>query len=337
LNWNQPGDTLKCLGCVAAQTFAKYSTIVVDNGSSDDSVARFRALPQSVRTVALERNLGFSEGMNAGIRLAFEESHEFVWLLNNDAFAEPTCLERLVSALTQDPGLVMVGPKLFWGDGREQEPGAMADWRSGAFENLSAAELVSRTGHDFWLMGAAPLVRVSALRNVGLFEPAFFAYMEDADLGVRLSYVGNIRVVPEAVVVHTGGATSGGYASAFCQYLMTRNRWLFLSRNAPPGSRWARWLRFTAGSLRIAQIYEAKGLEPARLGVLAGVTAARRGEFGPPGRLDDCGWFERLASTHPTRFGNWLDTIARWLETAWGLTHQSPATGTRQTRRNVVG
>ena len=108
-----------------AQEGPPPAVLVVDNGSSP---ANRRALADATagrcEVLWLPRNLGFAGGMNAGIRHAARAGHEYVWLLNNDAFPAPDCLRQLTAAMAADPRLAAVTPALFYPDGREQHAGA---------------------------------------------------------------------------------------------------------------------------------------------------------------------------------------------------------------------
>ena len=92
LNWNRADLTCTCVSHVLAQRGADADLLVLDNGSTDDSVGTIRASGLDVAVTALDRNCGFAAGMNVGLQHALDHGYEFVWLLNNDAFADPHCL-----------------------------------------------------------------------------------------------------------------------------------------------------------------------------------------------------------------------------------------------------
>ena len=106
LNWNGAEDTLRCLESLSRQTLKPTRTVVVDNGSTDDSVARIRAWSEgksNVVMIASPDNLGFAAGSNLGIRLAMKSGAEYVLLLNNDTVVEPDALDHLVGFMTSHP------------------------------------------------------------------------------------------------------------------------------------------------------------------------------------------------------------------------------------------
>jgi GT2 family glycosyltransferase len=101
LNWNGIEDTLSCLESVNKQTFEDFKIIVIDNGSVDESVKILKTLPPQDSLVKLynEKNLGFSGGVNTGIKWAIENNISHVALLNNDAIIDKDWLENLTLSI----------------------------------------------------------------------------------------------------------------------------------------------------------------------------------------------------------------------------------------------
>ncbi len=166
-------------------------------------------------------------------------------------------------------------------DCSEQPAGGTVNWTTGEHRLLLSDDMTAERAASLpdgaWVTGTAPLIRVSALRQVGLFEPGFFAYWEDVDLSIRLTRAGGrIAAVPGAVARHLGGGTSGGEGSPLVSFLDTRNRWLLLQRQARVGSPRVRWMRYLATALRRAARYDVRGRKELGAAILAGVLAARR-------------------------------------------------------------
>src|SRR3954471_25029109 len=107
LNWNQSSLSLRCISHLASQS-VNLDILLVDNGSHEDDVKTLRSSEWSFQLKCLGDNLGFAAGMNAGIAHAIENRYEYVWLVNNDAFATPECLRLLLARIQQDPTLAMV-------------------------------------------------------------------------------------------------------------------------------------------------------------------------------------------------------------------------------------
>lgn len=199
--------------------------IVVDNGSTDGSVEHLRTRYPVVDVIALERNVGFAAGVNAGLAVA---DTEYVALFNNDMEIEPDCVAELVAALDADPRAGSATAKMRM----LREP----DVLDGAGDSLTWYGGAWRIGHGarddgsfdaprpvLSACGGAALYRRAALDDVGLLDPSFFAYLEDVDWGVRAQLAGwSCRYVPTAVVRHLGGATSRR-VSELETYLVHRN------------------------------------------------------------------------------------------------------------------
>ncbi len=209
--WNGLSLLDGALGALAAQT-VPARVIVVDNGSTDGTTAHVQEGWPEVSVVALAENRGFAAAVNAGIAAAPDS--EYVALLNNDMAPEPGWLAELVAALDADARAGSAASKLRM----LREPGVLdgagdlvtwygATWRRGHGEP-------DRGQYDEPGVVASPcagaaLYRRRALDEVGGFDERFFAYLEDADWGLRAQLAGwRCIYVPTAVALHLGGATS---------------------------------------------------------------------------------------------------------------------------------
>lgn len=114
VNWNGWRDTLDCLASLQEQEYGNLQVVVVDNGSTDDSVERIRSAFPEARLIETGKNLGFSSGCNVGLRAALAGSAEFVWLLNNDTICPPDTLRKLVRRAMASPEAGLVGTVLFY-------------------------------------------------------------------------------------------------------------------------------------------------------------------------------------------------------------------------------
>jgi GT2 family glycosyltransferase len=302
LNWNQPALTLECVRHLeAAGSPVALPVVLVDNGSTARNLATLKAgLPFQCSLVQVANNLGFAEGMNVGLRHALAIGHEYVWLLNNDAFPTSDCLEHLVRAMDDCSKIAMVSPRLLYPDGREQHAGGRVDWASGKHVVGSADDLACDCKIGDWLTGTAPLIRLSAIKDVGLFDPRFFAYWEDVDLSTRFIRAGwAIRAVPAATCTHLGSASTGGEHSPFSNYLMTRNAWLFLRKHLPRKQQKASLLGLVTSRLEQAALFHAMGRPATAAAMVAGLTAIFRGETGRPCLASTPSFFDRLVLSHP--------------------------------------
>jgi len=210
LNWNGWQDTIACLTAIDGLDYDNRFVIVVDNGSTNDSVQRIREAHPAVELICTGRNLGYAGGVNVGIRLALERGAEFVWLLNNDAKPLPNALSALVGKALEQPDLGAVGSVLMYMSSQTE----VQAWGGGRVNCwLGRASHATSRKEDPWfdyLTGASLLLRCAALAKVGLFDDGFFLYWEDTDLSFRLRRQGwRLGVAAESVVLHKVGASSG--------------------------------------------------------------------------------------------------------------------------------
>ena len=225
------------LPSVAAQRFRDFRVVVVDDASSDDTVAWLRATWPDVDTVALERNGGVTAAFNACLRAA--QAAEFVALFNNDVELDPDCLGELVRAMRDHPEAGSATGKLVDYHRRELLDGAgdAFRWTATAFRRghgqpddgrYRAPEAV------FGACGGAAIYRRSALDDVGWFDESFYAFSEDVDWALRAQLAGwTCRYVPSAVAFHMGSATLGSGLTDFTAYHLWRNAIWLVAKNYP--------------------------------------------------------------------------------------------------------
>ncbi|HSC91324.1 MAG TPA: glycosyltransferase family 2 protein [Gaiellaceae bacterium] len=247
----------RCLDSVRS-----YETVVVDNGSTDGTVALVRErFPAAI--LVEQENRGLAAGWNAGMRAASSPRH--VLFLNADAWVVGDGVERLAAFADAHPRAAYVGPRLRYPDGRLQRSvrGFPTLWRL-ATEYLFLRKLAPRSRllnayygagfpHDRaveaeWLMGACFLGRREALEQVGPADESFFLFGEETDWCRRLHGAGwSVWFTPDAEVVHVLGASHGG--RMFRELVSAHLRFLAKHRGAAYAERarlllaWSLWLR----------------------------------------------------------------------------------------------
>jgi len=207
LNWNGRRDTLACLDSLSRLDYPNREIIVVDNGSTDDSVARIRAAHPGVTLLETGANLGFSGGCNAGIRDALARGFRYVWLLNNDTQADPAALSALVETAERDADTGAVASVVYCLD----RPGTVEIWGGGRV-NLRTGKLriLRAPAEPNCLFACSLLLRDDALHRAGLLDERFFLYWEDTDLTLRIRRAGyRLAVAPDSRVHHRGSASTG--------------------------------------------------------------------------------------------------------------------------------
>ena len=226
-----------CLESLWRQTFTEFEVVVVDNGSSDDSAAYLRSVQNSrLRVVELPTNLGFAGGCNAGIVKA---RGRFIATLNNDAEVDPAWLTELVRVMESAPGIGMCASKiLFHGERDRIDKAGHLIYLDGLNHGRGSGEpdigQFEKSEEVLFPDGAAALYRREMLDQVGLFDDVFFAYGDDADLGLRGRLAGWTCIyVPTAVCYHMHSATAGEF-SPLKAFLIERNRIFVLVKLFPP-------------------------------------------------------------------------------------------------------
>ena len=245
LNWNGRKWLDKFLPFLLKTTYSPCEFMVVDNGSTDDSVAFVRERFSEVTVVELPENYGFAEGNNRAMK---EIDTPYVVLLNSDVEVTPGWLEPLVAAMEAAPQLASVQPKIrSWSD-REffEYAGASGGFldalgypfcRGRVFDTLEKDEgQYDQNSSVFWATGACCLIRVSVIDQIGLFDPDFFAHMEEIDFCWRAKNWGyDIGCIPKSVVYHVGGGTLP-QGNPRKTYLNVRNNLRMLYKNLPARS-----------------------------------------------------------------------------------------------------
>jgi GT2 family glycosyltransferase len=239
-NWNGRRWLPGLVASLDAQTRAPDEVVVVDNGSTDDSVAWLRE--RSVRVVELGTNTGFAHAVNVGFAAVTAEA---VALLNTDVELDPDWIARAVAPLERDAGLAAVATKMVL----LRDPGVLDDAgdtlrRDGVAEQRGHGRpdgpRFSRAGEVFSACAGAAVYRRAAVLAVGGFDERFGSYLEDVDLGLRLRLRG-ARCWYEPVVARHARHGSAADELPAIDALVARNTLLLVAKAFP-----LRWLPLVA-------------------------------------------------------------------------------------------
>lgn len=249
LNWNGKEDTLECLASVKRLEIGgcQLEVVVVDNASTDGSVEEIKTRFKEITILQNNRNLGFAEGNNVGIKYALAHGTDYIILLNNDTLVDKNLINKLLKAMEKDRTIGIVGPKIYFAPGFEyhrdrykaEERGKVI-WYAGGkidWQNIYASHRgVDEVDHgqydkeeetDF-VSGCAMMVRKEVFEKIGLLDARYFLYYEDNDLCQRAKRAGfKIFYTPWAFLWHKNAASSEQPGSWIHQYYQTRNRFLF--------------------------------------------------------------------------------------------------------------
>jgi GT2 family glycosyltransferase len=251
-NWNGAHFLGECLASLRAQSHAA-DLIVVDGGSTDGSADLVRDRFPDIRLLVLPGNPGFAGAVNRGIELALQDGAEYVALINNDAVADPEWLGRLMATAQAHPGAGIVTSKLLRYD-RTTIDSTGDFYSSWGWAYPRGRDEIDRGQYDgprdrevFCGSGGASLFRAEMLRQVGLFDEDYFAYLEDQDLGFRAQLQGwRARYEPTAVAYHHMMGTSAGL-NHFGRYQAIRNCIYLYVKNVPVPLCWKYLPKFLLG------------------------------------------------------------------------------------------
>lgn len=329
LNWNGCDDTVACLDSLRDLTYTAYNVIVVDNGSTDDSVMRLRAYTAPYPLTLLEtgRNLGYAGGNNAGTRHALENGADFVLILNNDTVVAPDLLERLLDGAQRNPDAGVFSARIMyfddrdcvWFDGARWNPSSLQLEWPGQSERESA---LGTSDHETdYACGAALFFRAEVARQIGLLEESFFLVWEEVDWGFRARKAGwRNMVVPSAKVWHKIGVSFGSESSPLRTYFSIRNELLWFSRHAPLTARLRLWMK----NLRrlTPRFFIGRGHSSWISRLLRALHEYARAWLGRGNRLEYLTARRAILDYARGRFGDCPDEVRAWSR-AWAAKHRN--------------
>ena len=253
VSYNARVELTACVASLlAAPPVIPHEIVVVDNASSDGSVAALRERWPLLRVQVRQTNGGFAAANNDGIRTT---SGDLILLLNSDTIVPPGAIDTLVARLAADATAAVAGPRLIDGDGAaELSFGPMisplGELRQKTVMALYARRveaavryverLTSAERYVDWVSGAALLVRRQDAEAVGLLDERFFLYTEDVDFCASIRARGRrILFTPAARIVHLRGRSRASAPDAM-NLAYRRSQLAFYEKHHPA---WAPLLR----------------------------------------------------------------------------------------------
>ena len=293
VSWNVRAlvlEALRTLQADLATTSLDAETWVVDNASSDETVAAIRAEFPQVKLIASDNNLGFAAGNNQALRaIGFndqpskasnselsESLPRAVFLLNSDTRVQPGAMQRLYDTMVSRPDAGVIGAQLAYDDGTFQDgafalpgltqlvidlfplgwlPERLVNSVYGSRLNGRYPRQLYAAGRAFPVghtLGATMFIRREAILQTGLFDEQFFMYCEEIDWSVRIHEAGwQVYCQPNARIVHLGGQSTKQVRAESLANLW-RSRLRLYAKHYSPLKLWlARRLVRIGASLRI--------------------------------------------------------------------------------------
>ena len=260
LSWNVKKDTVETINSLLKSGINNFSLkiVVVDNGSTDGSAREIAKLFKTskikkgitTKLIELDKNLGFAEGNNVGIRYSLDSKADYVVLLNDDTLVDSKMLINLLAEIKKYKDAGAISPKIYFAKGYEFHKryissdlgkiiwyaGGNIDWDNVYGSNHGVDEVdvgqFDKVSETDFTTGCCVIFPRKVLTDVGLYDKRYFAYMEDADLSQRMKNAGwKVLYSPRAHLWHKVSQSSG-IGSDLNDYFLTRNRMLFGMRYA---------------------------------------------------------------------------------------------------------
>lgn len=236
-NYNGEKYLNNCLRSLEGAARGEFAVLVVDNGSTDESLKEAETRYPWLRVIRFPENRGFCAAVNEGIRAA---GTPFVFLLNNDTVMEPGCIRVMERRMERERDLFSLSARMVDMADPSRLDGAgdfynALGWARAAGKG-KPAECCLRRRNVFSACAGAAMYRRKYLEHTGLFDELHFAYLEDVDLGYRARIMGYRNAYePDAVVRHAGSAFSGSRYNPFKITHSSRNNVYLIYKNMPLG------------------------------------------------------------------------------------------------------
>lgn len=234
-NYNGMAYIKQCLLSLQRQNFQKFDTIVVDNASTDKSEKLVENEFEYVRLIRLKKNYGFSKAVNVGIE---NSETPYVILLNNDTEVAADFVEQLLIGIRSSKRIFSCSAKMlqYYDKSRIDDAGDYYCALGWAYARGKGRhkDCYQKADRIFASCAGAAIYRKKIFEEIGYFDEAHFAYLEDIDIGYRARIYGYQNLFcPAAVVFHVGSGTSGSKYNEFKVSLASRNSIYIIYKNMP--------------------------------------------------------------------------------------------------------
>jgi GT2 family glycosyltransferase len=232
VNWNNWRDTADCLASLALQDYPNLRVIVVDNASTNDSLAQLRAAHPWASFIPNRENSGFPRACNLGARHPLAAAADFLWFLNNDTIVPPDTTRKLLAAALANPRAGVIGAVLRYA----HNPIRIQAWGGGRINLWSAYNrhftAPTLLGPDSYITFASAFVRRDCFDQLGGLFEGVFMYFEDVDFCLRARRAGwQLLVAPDTAILHKEGGSVTGRSQPL-EGIVTISGLSFLGRHA---------------------------------------------------------------------------------------------------------
>jgi GT2 family glycosyltransferase len=224
LNWNGWQDTLECMDSLRRMEYQNWHAVIVDNGSTDDSVARLKDACPDVTVIGSPKNLGFAAGNNVGIRLALNNGADYVFVLNNDTTVFPDTITEFVKCGEMYPEAALMGPSIGrrnpqreWPVSRKMDLLTVLCAFTPLRRLITRVPVMRRMFYCIdnqpsvvqFLSGSALFFRAAAIEKAGLFDENTFLDFEELIIAEKVRQSGFCAYfIPQARIWHKGSASA---------------------------------------------------------------------------------------------------------------------------------
>jgi len=241
LNWNETEDTIKCINSFLHLEYLNYDLIVIDNGSTDDSVRRIKERFPQIKLIETNKNLGYAGGNNVGIKYAMDNKAGYVLIVNNDTeLVNPYFVQEMVKKMEEDSSIGIMGPRVLNLGGQVQDTILFTPRLLGCIKESFDLRFETKKLKDYNMLqrveavsGVCWLIKRRVIEEIGLLDEDYFMYAEEQEYCYRAKKTRwKIMYFPVESIVHKKGPNDENKERIYRQYVYARrNLILFLRKH----------------------------------------------------------------------------------------------------------
>ncbi|MFH2004858.1 MAG: glycosyltransferase family 2 protein, partial [Bacteroidota bacterium] len=234
LNYQSPSDTLECIESLKHCIYPNKDILVVDNGSGGETVNILRRNSVAFQMIETGKNLGYTGGVNVGLKYFLEKHVDYILILNNDTIVEPDFMDHLVAAAELDSDVAGCCGTILCDHNRDEiwyAGGKLIPWRGLAVHTDKHKKFIrqnyTKPIQVSFITGCMILLKTKYLEKIGLEDERLFMYLDDIELSARISNSGyKMYYVPGAIIYHK---VLGERENPLKLYYSVRNRFLLIN------------------------------------------------------------------------------------------------------------